>query len=197
MAIGPPTRPSLIARLRDHADRAAWGVFVDLYAPVVFRFARARGLQEADAADLTQDVLRSVAVAVPRFDYAPGRGGFRAWLLHITKNRLRSFHRAAGRAKARLGADPVANLDDLPGAAEEADAVWEDEWRRQVFARACDHVRPAVSRQTWEAFDRTAVRGEAGREVAAALGMSVAAVYLARSRVLARLREYVESVEGE
>src|SRR5262245_4019876 len=197
MPIGPPTRPSLIARLRDHADQVAWTEFVDLYAPVVFRFARARGLQEADAADLTQEVLRSVAAAVPRFEYTPARGGFRAWLLHITKNRLRMFHRAAARAAARVGIDPSADPDDLPDADDEADAVWEDEWRRQVFARACAHVRAAVSRQTWEAFDRTAVRGEAGREVAAALGLSVAAVYLARSRVLARLREYVESAEGE
>jgi hypothetical protein len=109
MPIGPPTRPSLIARLRDHADRAAWGEFVDLYAPVVFRFARARGLQEADAADLTQEVLRLVATAMPRFDYSPTRGGFRAWLLHITKNRLRTFHRDTARA-LRLGA-PIIDLD--------------------------------------------------------------------------------------
>jgi RNA polymerase sigma-70 factor (ECF subfamily) len=195
MPIGPPTRPSLIARLRDHADRAAWAEFVDLYAPVVFRFARARGLQEADAADVTQEVLRSVAAAIPRFDYASTRGGFRAWLLHITKNRLRTFYRGTARA-ARLGAAPAIDLDDLPGPEDKADAIWEEEWRRQVFARACSHVRATVSRQTWEAFDRTALRGEAGREVADALGLSVAAVYLAKSRVLARLREYVEAAEG-
>src|SRR5262245_60577896 len=130
---GPATRPSLLVRIRDHADRTAWAEFVGLYVPLVYGYARARGLQEADAADLVQEVFRSVAAAVRRFDYDPQRGGFRAWLLQATRNHLRSFLRRAARA-ARVGLpDGATILEDLP-AAEGRDDLWEMEWRRHVFA---------------------------------------------------------------
>src|SRR5262245_39123294 len=200
MSVGPPTSPSLLVRLRDRRDRTAWAEFVDLYAPVVFGFARKQGLQEADAADLTQDVLRSVVGAITRFEYSPARGGFRAWLFHIAKNHLRSFIRRAARI-SRLtaplpGAEPI-GLDDLPGDDPDPEAVWEAEWRREVFARACEHARRLVEPTTWEAFHRTAIVGQPGHTVASELGLSVAAVYLAKSRVLARLRRFLEAMEGE
>ena len=200
MSVGPPTRPSLIGRLRDRHDRAVWAEFVDIYGPVVFGFARKRGLQDADAADLTQEVLRSVAGAITRFEYAPARGGFRAWLFHITRNHLHSFQRRSLRA-ARLtglssGAPSVA-LEDLPAEEDALEALWEQEWRRELFTRACEHTRRLVEPSTWEAFHRTAVLGQSGQTVAAELGLSVAAVYLARSRVLARLREFVRTAEGD
>jgi RNA polymerase sigma-70 factor (ECF subfamily) len=198
MSAGSPTRPSLLVRLRDPRDRPAWAEFVELYAPVVFGFARKQGLQDADAADLTQEVFRSVARAAGRFDYRPGAGGFRAWLFQVARNHLRSFLRRAVR-QARLaggGADSLA-LDELPAAEEPPEDIWEREWRREVFARACKAVRPQVRPATWEALHRTAVRGEPGAAVAADLGLSLAAVYLARGRVFARLREYVENLERE
>jgi RNA polymerase sigma-70 factor (ECF subfamily) len=196
MTAGPTTRPSLLLRLRDPGDRAAWAEFVDLYAPVVFGFARNQGLQEADAADLTQDVFRSVTGAIGRFDYRPADGGFRAWLFEIVKNQLRSHFRRTIRAARRGGGGGVA-LDELPAPAEPPEDVWEREWRREAFARACEAVRGQVAAATWEAFHRTAVLGQSGREAAAALGVSSAAVYLSRARVLARLREYVAGLERE
>jgi RNA polymerase sigma-70 factor (ECF subfamily) len=200
MSAGPPTRPSLIGRLRDRHDRAVWAEFVELYAPVVFGFARKRGLQEADAADLTQDVLRSVAGAITRFEYVPARGGFRAWLFHITRNHLYSFRRRSLRA-ARLTASPPGvqpiPLDDIPAVEDDLEAIWEEEWRRELFARACDSARRLVEPTTWEAFHRTAVLGQPGQLVAEELGLSVAAVYLAKSRVLARLRQFVQNAEED
>jgi RNA polymerase sigma-70 factor (ECF subfamily) len=198
MSAGPPTRPSLLVRLRDHRDRLAWAEFVELYAPVVFGFARKQGLQDADAADLTQDVFRSVARAMGRFDYRPGEGGFRVWLFQVARNHLRSFLRRAVRQARFAGtdADSLA-LDELPAAEELLEDIWEREWRREVFAQACRVVRPQVRPATWEAFHRTAVRGEPGADVAEDLGISLAAVYLARGRVFARLREYVENLERE
>src|SRR5438552_15771125 len=91
MADSPATRASLLVRLRDVRDGRAWGEFVDLYAPLVYRFGCKHGLQDADAADLTQETLRAVAGAVGRLDYDPARGSFRGWLFTIVRNRLRDF----------------------------------------------------------------------------------------------------------
>src|SRR5713101_315098 len=91
MADIPATRASLLVRLRDRQDHAAWSEFVRLYAPLVYRFARRRGLQDADAADLMQEVLRSVSGAMGRLNYDPGRGSFRGWLYTITRNKLNTF----------------------------------------------------------------------------------------------------------
>src|SRR4051812_27414200 len=84
----PPTQPTLLVRIRDASDQEAWERFVDLYAPLVYGFLRKRGLQDADAADLTQDVMRSVAAAAQRLEYDERRGLFRSWLFTIVQNKL-------------------------------------------------------------------------------------------------------------
>lgn len=89
MAEAPTTRPSLLVRIRDRRDRQAWAQFVDLYGPLVYGFGRRQGLQDADAVDLMQDVLRTVAGAVGPLDYDPRRGTFRGWLFTVARNRLR------------------------------------------------------------------------------------------------------------
>src|SRR6476620_9269186 len=94
MAEIPPTRASLLVRLRDRHDQAAWTEFVELYAPVVYGYARKQGLQDADAADLCQEVLRAVAGAVGRLEYDPQRGSFRNWLFTIVRNKLSNWRRA-------------------------------------------------------------------------------------------------------
>src|SRR5207302_6943832 len=87
----PTTRPSLLVRLRDTRDGEAWRQFVRLYAPLVYRYARRKGLQDADAADLTQDVLRAVSAAAGRLAYDPARGTFRGWLFTLAHHRLYDF----------------------------------------------------------------------------------------------------------
>jgi RNA polymerase sigma-70 factor (ECF subfamily) len=87
MADSPTTRPSLLVRIRDPQDSQAWTQFVEVYAPLVYGFARKHGLQDADAADVTQDVLRAVAGAAGRLEYDPQRGSFRGWLLTIVRNK--------------------------------------------------------------------------------------------------------------
>src|SRR5919197_2744578 len=91
MTAPPLTRASLLVRLRDPNDADAWSEFVRLYAAVIYGFARKHGLQDADAADLTQEVLRAVAGAVGRLEYDPARGSFRGWLFTVVRNRLRDF----------------------------------------------------------------------------------------------------------
>jgi RNA polymerase sigma-70 factor (ECF subfamily) len=192
------TRASLLARLGDPEDRGAWEQFVELYGSLVYGFARRRGLQNADAADLTQEVFLAVARAAGRWRYDPRRGSFRGWLYGLTRNKVARWLR-------RRCTEPVGSGDTgahrrlaeepCPGADPEAD--WEQEFRRQVLRMASARVRDAFAPTTWEAFRRTAVEGESGAAVAAALGMSVGAVYVARSRVLARLTEQVRLVMAE
>src|SRR5438132_9043989 len=91
MAEAPTTRLSLLLRICDAKDSQAWSQFVDLYAPLVYGFARKHGLQDADAADLTQDVLQAVSGGIRRLDYDPRRGPFRAWLFTVVRNKLRNF----------------------------------------------------------------------------------------------------------
>src|SRR5712691_11419520 len=94
MAEIPPTRASLLVRLRDPCDEAAWREFVELYVPLVYGYARKQGLQDADAADLSQEVLGAVAGAVGRLDYDPERGAFRNWLFTVLRRKLSDWRSA-------------------------------------------------------------------------------------------------------
>jgi RNA polymerase sigma-70 factor (ECF subfamily) len=168
---------------------------VDLYAPVVHGYLHKRGLQDADAADLCQDVLAAVVGAVGRLEYDPARGAFRNWLFTVVRRKLANWRAARGkRAQGTGDAATHRLLEQVPCPARE-EAEWEAEWEDRVFAWACTQVRCEVTNTTWQAFWRTAVDGQPGRQVAADLGLSVAAVYSARGRVLARLKELIQSVQ--
>ncbi len=197
MAEIPPTRASLLVRLRDPRDETAWTQFVDLYAPLVYGYARKQGLQDADAADLCQDVLRAVAGAVGRLEYDPCRGAFRNWLFTVVRRKLSNWRQAQGH-RPWGGGDPATHrLLEQCTAPAELEAQWQAEWEQRVVAWACTQVRQAVSPLTWQAFWRTAHDGQPGKQVAAELGMSVAAVYHARARVLARLQELAQSLQED
>jgi RNA polymerase sigma-70 factor (ECF subfamily) len=197
MADSAITRPSLLLRIRDSGDRQAWSEFVGLYAPLVYGFARKHGLQSADAADLTQEVLRAVAGAAERFRYDPQRGTFRGWLFTVVRNRLRNFLAGVRRhPQASGGPEAQRQLEEVP-APEEEEALWEREYERRLFDWAAEQVRQDCQEKTWQAFWRTAVEGQSGQEAAAALGMSPAAVYLAKRRVMDRLREYLQQVKED
>ncbi len=188
------TRPSLIARVRDPRDETAWAEFAALYAPLIRRAARRAGLQEADADDLTQDVLRSVAGAVGGLDVRPG--AFRRWLYTVVRNRVTDFYKSA-RRRDRGAGDTAAleRLAEVPAPLDEAD--WDREYERQVLAWAADRVRGEFQPSTWRAFWLTAVDGRPGPDAAKELGLSLGAVHVARSRVLARLRAVVRDHLGE
>lgn len=195
MAEIPATRASLLLRLRDQRDQAAWTEFVDLYGPLVYGYARKQGLQDADAADLGQEVLGIVARAIGRLEYDPKRGAFRNWLFTVLRRKLSNWRRGQGN-RARASGDPATQelLERCPVPESERSA-WETEWEQRVFAWACEQVRRTVAGPTWQAFWQTAIEGQPGKQVAADLGMSVVAVYRARSRVQARLKELVQSVQ--
>jgi len=197
MAERPVTHPSLLVRIRDARDKEAWRHFVSVYAPVVYGYLRRRGLQDADAADLTQDVLRAVAAAVGRLNYDPQRGSFCGWLFTLAHHRLHD-HLARQRRQGRGSGETVAQqLLEAQPAREEDTALWTREYERRLFTWAAEQVRGGFHDSTWQAFWQTAVEGESAKVVAERLGMTVAAVYLAKSRVMARLRAQIRQVEGD
>jgi RNA polymerase sigma-70 factor (ECF subfamily) len=198
MADSVITHPSLLLRIRDTNDRQAWSEFVDIYAPLVHAFACKHGLQDADAADLTQDVLRAVAGAIGRFEYDSERGTFRGWLFTIVRNRLRNFLTARRRHGESIGGRTAREaLDEVPSREQDAERLWESDYERRLFEWAAEQVHRDCSEQTWQAFWRTAVDGHTGQQVARALGMSTAAVYLAKRRVMERLKEFLRLVQDE
>ncbi len=195
----PPTRPTLLFRIRDARDQEAWVRFIDLYAPLVYGFLRKRGLQDADAADLTQDVLRQVAAAAKSLEYDAKRGSFRSWLFTVVKNRLTDHWRKESLRERGAGdTDAQHRLNELPQPEDpEAGAEWDSEYERQLFHYAANTVKQDFTPATWQAFWMTAVDGIGGREVAEKLGMTVAAVYLAKGRVMTRLKDQVKLLVGE
>ena len=198
MASSPATRASLLVRLGDAQDTAAWTEFVAIYAPLVYGFGRKHGLQDADAADLTQDVLRSVNSAIARLAYDPERGSFRGWLFTIVRNKLRNFlSRQSGHDRGKGGTSAQVLLEAQPQRQDEQIAAWDREYEERLFRWAADKVRDSFEVTTWQAFWLTAVEGQNASAVSQRLGLSVGAVYIAKSRVLARLREQVAAWHGD
>ncbi|MBA4067587.1 MAG: sigma-70 family RNA polymerase sigma factor [Isosphaera sp.] len=197
MAEPPLTRVTLLARIRDGRDSDAWREFVQLYGPVVYRFARNRGLQDSDAADLMQNVLLSVARNAPRMEYDPKRGTFRGFLYTVTRNKIYNFLTAQrNRPRGTGDTDAHERLDATPARDDGRgpDAEWEREYQRRVTARAMERVKGEFQETTWKAFWETAVEGRPAAEVGAGLKMTPGAVYVAKSRVLARLRDEVKTL---
>jgi RNA polymerase sigma factor (sigma-70 family) len=198
MQESPATRASLLVRLRDGSDAGAWQEFVRLYAPVIYGFARKRGLQDADAADLMQDVLRSVSMAMGRLEYDPVRGTFRGWLFTVTRNKVFNFMDSRGRRVQGSGDSRVQQrLEQHADPEGKLSADWEADYQRALAAQAMERVKSEFQAATWQAFLLTAVEGSTPAQAAKQVGLSVGAVYVAKSRVIARLRLEIERMQGE
>jgi len=154
-------------------------------------------LQDADARDLCQEVLLTVARAVHRWDPDPARGSFRGWLSRIARNLLVNFL-TRQRAPRGSGSTSVQELlEAKPSTDPSATALFEDEYRRRVFQWAAQEIHSQFNPATWQAFWQTAIEGRPPNMVASELGLTVGAVYIARSRILARLRQRIEQLGEE
>ena len=193
----PDTRKSLILRLADNDDIEAWDQFVAIYQPLVFRLARAKGLQEADCNEVVQEVLLSVSKAVERWKPDDQLGRFRDWLFRIARNQTlkhltRKKYQPIGTGDSRVA-------EALGQHAQQDDAQLAEielEYRREVFRWASQQVRAAVKPETWQAFWMTSIEGYSIERASHELGMSVGAIHIARSRVRGRLRETVQQFES-
>ncbi len=198
MAEAPVTQPSLLIRLGDKQDTVAWAQFVEVYAPLVYGFARKHGMQDADAADLTQEVMRAVAGAISRLEYDPRRGTFRSWLFTVVRNKFRNYLSNKTRKQMTSGGSSVQELlEAQPDRVDALEEQWDHEYDQRVFSWAVDRVKGSFTEKTWQAFWQVSVEGKNARDVAANVGISVGAVYIAKSRVLARLKEQIQLLQGE
>ncbi len=191
----PETNESLIVQVRDPSNRAAWDQFEQLYRPVIFRIARAKGLQHADALDLVQQVLISVSSAIDRFDKQHEGVRFRNWLGRITRNAILKALTRRPRDRASGGSDVLDVLSGIP-ADPETEALINLEYRRELFQRAAQQVRSQSQEVTWLAFEMTELQQISIERTAALLQISTGSVYAARSRVMRRIRNTIQQLEA-
>jgi RNA polymerase sigma-70 factor (ECF subfamily) len=177
------TSPTLLNRLRNTDDREAWERFVEIYSPVLYRWARRSGLADQDACDLLQDVFLLLFEKLPEFTYDPQKGRFRGWLRTVASNKLRERCR---RRRETLVGENRALLERVDE--DGASPFWDEELQSELIRRAMFVMQRDFETSTWKACWETAFQGRKAAEVADALGLSVGAVYVARSRVLRRLR---------
>jgi RNA polymerase sigma-70 factor (ECF subfamily) len=191
----PQTRASLIAQVRSSEDREAWDQFVFIYRPVLYRMARRRGLQDADAQDVVQTILMRVAASIHRWEQTSPETKFHHWLRRVARNAMISAFTRQPKEAAAGGSEMFEMLaeqpEDIAGIEEEL-AI---ETMREHYLRAAAIVKGDVDPETWQAFELTVVRGQSCDEVATTLQKSIGAVYVARGRVMRRLRGQVQSMQ--
>jgi RNA polymerase sigma-70 factor (ECF subfamily) len=178
----PDTSASLLDQARDRTA-SAWERLVAVYTPLLRTWSAAAGLQPADCDDLGQRVLEVLVRRLPHFEHNGRPGAFRAWLRGITINLLHEFRRARRLPDAGSRLDEVSDPDDA------LSRLWDEQHDRHVLHALMELVRPEFSDTAWRAFRRLALDGVAARTVAEELGQTVNAVLIAKSRILARLRQ--------
>jgi RNA polymerase sigma-70 factor (ECF subfamily) len=190
------TRVTLLDRLRrDPADADAWGEFVRHYGAKVLSWCRHWGLQEADAQDVTQQVLLQLAEVMRTFAYDPQRS-FRAWLKAVAQHAWSNYVRGREHPGRGSGDDEVVRLLDRLPAREDLAARLEEQFDHELLEEACGRVRLRVEARTWEAFRLTALEGLPGAEAARRTGLPVAHVFMAKHRVEKLLQEEVQRLDG-
>jgi RNA polymerase sigma-70 factor (ECF subfamily) len=194
----PQTRVTLIARLKDTQDQEAWREFTAIYEPLVFGVARESGLQEADARDVCQQVLEAVSKDVERWQPDGKEASFRRWLFRIARHRvLKLLEQQSRRGVGKGGTTAQAAIEAVADAREDLSAVLERKYREQLLLKAAELIRSEFKETTWQAFWRTCIEGQPITKVAADLGLSLGSVYVARSRIISRLQEKVQAMEGK
>jgi len=190
------TRVSLLIRLRDNADADAWSQFVDIYGPLIFHFARRCHLQESDAADLVQEVMGEVAKSMAKFEYDPELGKFRSWLYKIAKRTQARIHQKQLKQPKGTGdSNALQLLHNEPDQHDDLQQIWDHEYRQQLIEWAAEKIRHHFRDETWQAFWLTSVQERSPQEAAELTGLSVGAVYVAKSRVLKKLAEKIREID--
>jgi RNA polymerase sigma factor (sigma-70 family) len=198
MEADPSTRRSLLIRLRDLEDESAWSEFTEIYGPLVERLARRRGLQDADAQDIAQEVFRAVSQAIERYDPDPKHGSFRAWLSRIARNLIINLFVAQRRQPRGTGnLDVQRLLEQCPEPASEESKLYEVEYRGRLITWAAERIRGSFSEAAWQAFMKAGVEGRPAKEVAETLGLSLGTVYQYKTRIVAGIRRELAKLECE
>jgi RNA polymerase sigma-70 factor (ECF subfamily) len=193
MSSGTETNAQLIWRVRDGSDASAWNRFVRLYEPLVVSVCRRHGLQQSDASDVVQEVFAAIAGAMPRFCYDAARGSFRSWLIKVTRSKLANHFQERRRRGPEVNAQALVEQVSCEERPEiERDESLHGQW--ELLDRIKNEIRGEFRPATWSAFWLTAMQGFSAEEVAEYLGISIQAVYIAKSRVLKRFRARVREL---
>ena len=190
----PQTRQSLLLELGQRADDA-WAEFLRVYETAIQRVCRARGLQEADANDVTQEVFAAVLERVPTWSADAARGSFRGWVLRVARNISVDVITRRLRADAD-GSQSDPFMHNVPDLSAESQSELDLEYRRSLFEWSAEKVRSEVREATWRAFELTALQGISAEDAAEQLEMQVGAVYTAKCRVMARIRERAATLQA-
>lgn len=186
----------LLRRAREH-DHGAWQQLVQVFGPLVYNWCRRLGLQPPDAENVGQEVFLAVSNSLQRFQYDEQRHSFTGWLRTITTNKVRDHWRAIAREPPGEGGSDAQlawqRLKDVPDETDESSVQPSD--IRFVYSRLVECIRHDFEETTWKAFYLVAVEERKPPDVAAELGISANAVYLAKSRVLRRLRESLPPID--
>ncbi|MEO1619072.1 MAG: sigma-70 family RNA polymerase sigma factor [Planctomycetota bacterium] len=186
----PDTRPSILLRLRDPQDREAWQQFASVYRGVIYRVAARYGMQDADAADLEQEVLIRISRSIERFEHDPAHAKFRTWLGQVIRSAIVDQHRKRPREQGTgLTESEVHHLEWL-------DEAYEEDCRSEILRWASRRIRGEFTESSWQAFWKTTIDQRPVTEVAKELGKSIGAIYTSRSRVIRRLREVAQEFDS-
>ena len=196
MSNSPETNSELLHRIRDSTDRGAWLEFAQIYQPVIERVARGVGLQDADAANVAQEVLLKIDNAIDTWETGQPPGSFRKWLRTIARNAAVDAIRRAKPDAGHGGTTAQVTLQAVPDR-ESVVTILKVELERQAFCWAADRIRHEFADATWQAFWRSMVEGQPCEVVAAELGKSVGAIYTSRSRVIRRLKAEVDCFDWD
>jgi RNA polymerase sigma-70 factor (ECF subfamily) len=183
------TSSSLLRRLKNPDDQASWGEFVALYEPLLIRYVRKKGLDEHNARDVVQNIFITLLRTLPNFELDRAKGRFRTWLWQVTHNAVVDWDRA--RKRAQKVEDQA--RDNWREDREEPDAEWDEELQKRVLEFAMQKVKERTNPQTWACFEQHLLKGRAGAEVGAELGLPPNTVYVYAARVMARVREQCEA----
>ena len=200
-----PTRASLLERLKDLGDQASWNRFYEIYHDLIFSVARRAGLNEAEANEVIQDTLISVAKKIPEFTYDPAKDSFKGWLLTVVRWRIRDqFAKRSDDAHkqsrpAQDQPDPetrTATVDRVPDTAKPAlEGIWDEEWESQLLQTALARIKRQVQPQHYQIYHLHVVLGQSPREVARSLGVNMAQIYLAKHRVGNLLKKEIQRLQ--
>lgn len=186
------TRATLLIKVKDRNNRQAWREFHDLYAPLLYRYSRARGLSQADAEEVRDQCLEVVTRKIGSFEYDKEKGGFKNWLRRIANHRVIDLIR-----KKREKPADSAQMKIVPDDQLAPDEVWDRNWRNQLLKYCLEQVREEVSEINYQAFRMLLLEECSVEEVCERLGLNPNQVYKAKSRVLQRVRAKLAELDSD
>ncbi len=201
-----PTRHSLLNRLKDWDDDASWREFFETYWELIYNVARKAGLTDSEAQEAVQETIIGVAKRIGEFEVNRERGSFKAWLLQQSRWRIADQFRKRSQWRGLPGASPAQPPDDtgtapvnrIPDPASIAlDSAWDDEWNRHLMHLAMEKVKTQVSTKQLQMFDLHTLQGLSVSEAARTLGVNVASIYMAKSRVGRLLKTEVRRLKKD